>query len=206
MRELWTLFSVFFRIGLFTVGGGGYAMLPMLRREIVERYGWLTDADLLNIYAIGQSTPGVIAVNTATFVGYRRRGICGSLAATAGIVTPSLLIISLISIFFAEFREIELVARAFAGIRIAITVLLIYIVAGMFKKAAPDIFSLLVLLLSFFLVAAGVVPVVWAILGGGVAGMLYYPLRDRTRAARATSETGESATAESSANKPEDGA
>lgn len=206
MRELWTLFSVFFRIGLFTVGGGGYAMLPMLRREIVERYGWLSDPDLLNIYAIGQSTPGVIAVNTATFVGYRRRGICGSLAATAGIVVPSLLVISLISVFFAEFREIELVARAFAGIRIAITVLLIYIVAGMFKKAAPDIFSLLVLLLAFFLVAAGIVPVVWAILGGGVAGMLYYPLRDRTRAARATSETGESATAEASADKPEDGA
>lgn len=203
MRELWTLFSVFFRIGLFTVGGGGYAMLPMLRREIVERYGWLTDADLLNIYAIGQSTPGVIAVNTATFVGYRRRGICGSLAATAGIVTPSLLIISLISIFFAEFREIELVARAFAGIRIAVAVMLIYIVAGLFKKAAPDIFSLLVLLLAFLLVAAGILPVVWTILGGGVAGMLYYPLREQMRAAKLRDT--DSAAGKSS-DKPEDGA
>jgi len=95
MRQLWELFVSFFKIGLFTFGGG-YAMLPMLQREIVDHHKWVTEEDVLDYYAIGQCTPGVIAVNTATFVGTKLRGWIGGLVATAAVVTPSVIIISVI--------------------------------------------------------------------------------------------------------------
>ncbi|MBR4132704.1 MAG: chromate transporter, partial [Oscillospiraceae bacterium] len=93
MKKYWELFVSFFKVGLLTFGGG-YAMLPMLQREVVEKRGWITEEQILDCYAIGQCTPGVIAVNTATFVGFRQAGVLGAAAATVGVVAPSLLIIS----------------------------------------------------------------------------------------------------------------
>ena len=119
MKELWELYAAFFRIGICTFGGG-YAMLPMLEREIVNKHGWATMEDLLNYFAIGQCTPGIIAVNTATFVGHKHRGVSGGIAATLGVVSPSVVIITIIAAVLSRFMDNEYVGYAFAGIRIAV--------------------------------------------------------------------------------------
>ena len=95
MKTLWELFSTWFKMGAFTFGGG-YAMLPMIQREVIEKHHWVTEDDIMDYYAIGQVTPGIIAVNTATFVGYDVAGIIGGIVATLGVITPSLIIISII--------------------------------------------------------------------------------------------------------------
>ena len=133
MKKLRTFFMAFFRIGLFTFGGG-YAILPMLEREIVEKYGWATREELLDYFAIGQCTPGVIAVNTATLVGYKMRGVWGAIAATAGVVTPSLIIITIIAAVLSNFADTPAVIHAFAGIRVAVSALLASAVYKLFKS------------------------------------------------------------------------
>lgn len=138
IRELLNLFTIFFKIGLFSIGGG-YVMLPMLRREMVEDRHWLSDEELIDYYAIAQATPGIIAINTATFVGYKRRGIPGALASTAGMVTPSLIIITLIALFFAQFQENPLVQRAFRGIRVAVALLLSFTVWSLIRKTVHNL-------------------------------------------------------------------
>ncbi|MCP5515296.1 MAG: chromate transporter [Spirochaetales bacterium] len=148
MKNLIQLFTIFFRIGLFSIGGG-YVMLPMLKEEVVNKRKWLTDEEILDFYAIGQATPGIIAVNTATFVGYSQKGIAGSLSATAGIVAPSIIIITLISAFFTEFREVLIIQKAFAGIRVAVSVLLLFIVAGLIKKGAKYKTGVVIILAAF---------------------------------------------------------
>ena len=152
IRELLNLFTIFFKIGLFSIGGG-YVMLPMLRREMVEDRHWLSDEELIDYYAIAQATPGIIAINTATFVGYKRRGIPGALASTAGMVTPSLIIITLIALFFAQFQENPLVQRAFRGIRVAVAVLLSFTVWSLIRKTVHN-------LLGGILCGAGFVSIV----------------------------------------------
>ena len=122
MKEYWKLLVSFFKVGIMTFGGG-YAMLPMLQREVVERRGWITEDEVLDCYAIGQCTPGVIAVNTATYVGYRRRGVPGAIAATVGIVLPSLIIITIIASVLRNFADYPAVVHAFAGIRVAVAAL-----------------------------------------------------------------------------------
>ena len=123
MQLLWDLFRTFFVIGALTFGGG-YAMLPMLEREIVNKHKWGTQEELLNYFAIGQCTPGVIAVNTATFVGYKKKGILGGIAATLGVITPSLIIITVIAMVLENFMDIVWVQHAFAGIRVAVCALI----------------------------------------------------------------------------------
>ena len=122
MRELWELFWTFAKIGVVTFGGG-LSMLPVLQREIVEKRAWASEDELLDYYAIGQCTPGVIAVNTATFVGNKRKGISGGIVATLGLVFPSLIIITLIAAFLRNISELEAVQNAFAGIRACVCVL-----------------------------------------------------------------------------------
>ena len=117
MKELWDMFWTFARIGGLTFGGG-YAMLPMLQREVVERQHWATEEELADYYAIGQCTPGVIAVNTATFVGYRQAGIVGGIFATMGVIFPSLVIITVIAAFLTNFADLKVIQYAFEGIRV----------------------------------------------------------------------------------------
>ena len=133
MKELARLFAAFFKVGLFTFGGG-YAMLPILRREVVDRYQWVTDEELLDCYAIGQCTPGVIAVNTATYVGFQKRGALGSVLATVAVVLPSLIIISVIALFLRGFASNPYVGYAFAGIRVAVGVLVLDAVIKLYQK------------------------------------------------------------------------
>jgi len=119
----WQLFAVFFRIGSFTIGGG-YAMIPLIRKEVVDRKKWIGEKEFVDMLAMAQSAPGMIAVNTAIFVGYKVKGFRGSLATTLGSVIPAFVIILLIAMFFGEFRKNETVASVFTGIRPAVVALI----------------------------------------------------------------------------------
>lgn len=140
MKELFKLFLTFARIGALTFGGG-YAMLPMLQREVVEKNKWATEEELMDYYAIGQCTPGVIAVNTATFIGRSQKGTWGAIFATAGIVFPSFVIISVIATVLRSFSDIAAVKYAFAGIRVCVCVLIFNAVIKLMKKSVPDIIA-----------------------------------------------------------------
>ncbi|WP_434309450.1 chromate transporter [Hominifimenecus sp. rT4P-3] len=177
MKELWILFFTFARIGGLTFGGG-YAMLPMLQKEIVEKYGWATEEELMDYYAIGQCTPGIIAVNVATFVGYKKKKLLGALFATYGVVFPSLVIITIIAAFISNFSDLALVQNAFSGIQVCVCVLVLNAVLKLRKKSVIDIptaliFAAVALLSVFtnlspvlFVIGAGVIGVILKSLGG----------------------------------------
>ena len=137
MKELWELFATFCKIGAFTFGGG-YAMLPMIQKEIVDEKKWATEEEVIDYFAIGQCTPGVIAVNTATFIGYNRKGILGGVVATLGVITPSVIIIIIIAAFIRNFMHIQWVQHAFAGIRVAVTVLILNAIIKMWKTGVKN--------------------------------------------------------------------
>ena len=137
MPLLLDLFITFVRIGICTFGGG-YAMLPMLQRELVDKKGWTTEEELLDYFAIGQCTPGIIAVNTATFVGYKVKKVSGGITATFGVVAPSVIIITIIAAVLSSFADIPAVRNAFAGIRVAVCVLIINSVVKLLKKSVVD--------------------------------------------------------------------
>ena len=163
MNELAQLFAAFFKVGLFTFGGG-YAMLPILRREVVEKAHWVTDEELLDCYAIGQCTPGVIAVNTATYVGFQKGSALGSALATLAVVLPSLIIISVIALFLRGFASNPWVVSAFAGIRVAVGVLVLDAVIKLYKKGVKGALANGIFAASFLAsVLFGLSPV-WIIL------------------------------------------
>ena len=137
MKLLLELFAAFARVGVMTFGGG-YAMIPMLEREIVERHGWASSEELMDYYAVGQCTPGVIAVNTATFIGYKLAGAVGGVVASLGVVFPSLVIITVIAGILTNFADLPAVGSAFAAIRVCVCVLIFNAVVKLWKKAVPD--------------------------------------------------------------------
>ena len=137
MKELMDLFIAFARVGALTFGGG-YAMLPILQREIVEKNNWASDEELMDYYAIGQCTPGVIAVNTATFIGQKNKGIIGGIMATLGVVMPSLIIITAIAAFISNFSDLAIVKNAFAGVRVCVCVLIFNAVVKLWKSSVVD--------------------------------------------------------------------
>ncbi len=143
MKELFSLFFTFAKVGVMTFGGG-YAMLPILQREVADKKGWATDEELMDYFAIGQCTPGVIAVNTATFIGQKTKGVIGGIVATLGVVFPSLIIISLLAGVIEAFSHLEWVQHAFGGVRICVCVLIINAVVKLFKKAIVDRKTLLI--------------------------------------------------------------
>ena len=152
MKKLWQIFVSFFRIGAFTFGGG-YAMIPLIQNEAVEKRKWVTDEDILDIVAIAESTPGPIAINSATFVGYRAAGVLGSACATLGVVLPSFVIILLISYVLREFQEIKAVQYAFNGIRAGVLALLCKALWNMYKKSPKGWVGYTVMAGSFILAA-----------------------------------------------------
>lgn len=159
------MFTTFAKIGAFTFGGG-YAMLPMLQSEVVEKKKWATDDELLDYFAVGQCTPGVIAVNTASFIGYYQKGILGSIIATAGVVFPSVVIIMLIASLLSNFADLPIVQHALSGIRIAVCVLILKAVIKMFKSGVKDIFGIIIfglaLLCSYFSLLPTIIIVILA--------------------------------------------
>lgn len=146
MHVLLDLFWTFARIGVMTFGGG-YAMLPMLQREVVDNKHWATEEEIMDYFAIGQCTPGVIAVNTATFIGQKEKGIAGGIVASIGIVFPSLVIISLLAGVIEAFSHLVWVQHAFGGVRVCVCVLILNAVVKLYKKAVMDKVTLTIFLL-----------------------------------------------------------
>jgi chromate transporter len=169
--SLWALFITFAKIGAITFGGG-LAMLPILQRELVDNRQWTTEEELTDYYAIGQCTPGIIAVNTATFIGQKHRGVAGGIAATAGMVFPSLVIITFIAAFLRNFADNPYVLNAFAGIRVCVTILIARSAIKIAKKSVKDRYTVVLFLLVFAgALLLDVTPVVFVILAA-VAGLL----------------------------------
>lgn len=169
-KKTWELFWTFFKIGAFTFGGG-YAMIPLIQKETVEKRKWITDDDILNIVAIAESTPGPIAINMATFVGYKTSGVIGALSATLGTILPSFMIISVISYALKEFQSIKAVGYAFYGIRAGVLALIIKALVNMYKKIDKNIFSYLIIIFAFVSVAFFDVNVLLIILICAISGI-----------------------------------
>ena len=180
LKRLWQLFSVFFKVGICTFGGG-IAMLPILERELGDKRGWTTSDELLDYFAIGQSTPGIIAVNVATFVGYKQAGVLGGLVATCGMVAPSLIIITVIARFISNFSSIVWVQKALTGINVAVASLLTYAVVNFAKKSVKSLLGVLLFLLSFAAIFVFKVSTVWIIIGGCAVGVVIAGIRGDLR-------------------------
>lgn len=178
MRMLWKLFWAFAKIGVMTFGGG-YAMLPMLQREIVENKGWATEEELMDYFAIGQCTPGVIAVNTATFIGQKKKGIVGGIVASLGVAFPSMVIISLLAGVIEAYSHLAWVQHAFGGVRVCVCVLILNAVVKLYRKAVLDkatfVIFLLVALGSFL---TSMSPVVY-VLAAAVVGLILKSIEGR---------------------------
>ena len=171
MSELLQMYILFFRMGAVTFGGG-YAMLPILQREVVEKRGWASNEELMDYYAIGQCTPGIIAVNTATFIGQKCGGVAGGILATLGVVFPSLVIISVLAGLITNFAHLAWVKNAFAGIQVCVCVLIFNAVMKLLKKSVVDkrtaVIFLLVLAGGLFLKLSPV----WFVISAALAGIL----------------------------------
>ena len=186
MKDLWELYWAYLKIGLINFGGG-YAMLPLLERELVNKKGWTTLAELRDYFAIGQCTPGLIALNVSTFIGQKRKGAAGALAAMAGFLTGPILIILLIAAFLQNFAQLEIIQHAFAGIRVCVCVLILQAVMRLWKSSVVDVFTFVLYLIIFSLSAfSGLLPVkipaaVLVILAG-IAGLTASLLKNRNNA------------------------
>lgn len=178
MNPILDLFLTFARIGVCTFGGG-YAMLPILQLEVVEKRNWATEDELMDYYAIGQCTPGVIAVNTATFIGYKHHGLLGAICATAGVVFPSLVIITIIAAFIQQFAHMPVVQDAFSGMRIAVCALVLQSVWKLAKKSVIDLPTVIILLATFVAVAFFSISPIVMVIAAGAAGILLGLLRRR---------------------------
>jgi len=167
-----TLFKTFFKIGLFTFGGG-YAMIPLIQNEVVNNHKWLKDEDILDIIAIAESTPGPIAINSATFVGYKVAGFWGALFATLGVVLPSFIIIFALSFILQKFEDNKYVQYAFTGIRAAVLFLVGKALISMYRQCPKNIFSYAVMIIAFVLSYILDVNVLIIIVLAAVAGLTY---------------------------------
>ena len=172
MNILLDLFLTYAKIGAVTFGGG-YSMLPMFEREVVNKKGWCTYEELMDYFALSRCTPGVIAVNNSTFVGYKQKGVAGAACATLGVICPSIAIILVLAFFIGNFSEYEVVQHAFAGIRVAVVVLVGVIAARLFKFAVKNIFGLILCLAVFILALLTNLSPVWFVLGALILGVLY---------------------------------
>lgn len=170
MKELLDLFLLFAKIGSTTFGGG-YAMLPVIQKELVEKRGWATDEELMDYLAIGQCTPGLIAINTATFIGEKRKGVIGGIVATLGFVTPALIIIMIVAALLQNFADYPAVQNAFAGIRVCVCVLILNAVLKLWKKSVTDKITLLIFAAVFLLTVFTAVSPAVLVIVSGVAGI-----------------------------------
>ena len=178
-NKVLSLFMTFFKIGAFTFGGG-YAMIPMIQKETVENKKWLSDDDILDIVAIAETTPGPIAINAATFVGYKTAGAAGAVAATIGVVLPSFIIISLVALLYTAFKDNQTVKNAFWGIRIGVLALIGKALVTMFKQCRKNVVTYVIMLAAFAAVAFFDVNVLLVIAGSAAAGLVYSEIMRRS--------------------------
>lgn len=178
LKRCWVLFVTFFKIGAFTFGGG-YAMIPLIQKEVVESKGWMNDSDILDIIAIAESTPGPIAINSATFVGYKVAGVLGSACATFGVVLPSFVVISLISLVLRQFSEFEAVKFAFRGIRAGVLALIFKALVSMYKQCPKYLYSYVLMALALICSAIFNINAIYIIIGCGIFGLICSLIADR---------------------------
>ena len=194
MNEYLDLYTTFVKIGCVTFGGG-YAMLPILERELVDKRHWTTMDDLRDYFSIGQCTPGIIALNVSTFIGEKKKGVPGALLATTGFLTGPIIIILIIATFLTNFADQPIVQHAFAGIRVCVCVLIVQAVLRLWKKSVVDGFTLFLYLAIFVLNAfSGVMPVrvpaAVLVIIAGVTGVLISMHNRKAGAAKADNESG----------------
>lgn len=183
-KTLLTLLLTFFKIGLFTFGGG-YAMIPIIEDTCVERKKWITHEEMMDITVIAESTPGPIAVNCATYVGYKTAGLAGAIMATLGVVTPSFIIIYIISLFLDNFLQITVIANAFKGIKIAVGILIFDAALKMMKKMPKTLLSRIILICTAIIMLAINIfslklSTVTLMLTAGIIGLIVFCIRNRT--------------------------
>ena len=178
LKLVFTLFLTFAKIGAFTFGGG-YAMIPLIEKEVIEKKKWISEDILLEVIAIAESTPGPIAINSATFIGNRVAGFWGSFAATFGVVLPSFLIIFCLSFILRQFTQFEPVGFAFEGIRVGVLALMIKALVGMYKKAPKGVLSYIIMGLGLILSAFTEIDAVFIIIGAGIAGIISSLIADK---------------------------
>ena len=178
MKIYWELICAFMRIGAFTFGGG-YAMLPLIQKEIVDKKRWATEEEIMDYYAVSQCTPGIIMVNTATFIGYYLKGIPGAIVATLSVVTPSIIIITLIASILTTYSSLAIVQHALAGIRIAVCVLVLNAVIKLWKNGIKDAYGIIVFAFVLAVVSFTSISTVIIVILSAVAGLIYTTLKQR---------------------------
>lgn len=178
MKIYWELICAFMRIGAFTFGGG-YAMLPLIQKEIVDKKHWATEEEIMDYYAVSQCTPGIIMVNTATFIGYYLKGIPGAIVATLSVVTPSIIIITLIASILTTYSSLAIVQHALAGIRVAVCVLVLNAVIKLWKNGIKDAYGIIVFAFVLAAVSFTSISTVIIVILSAVAGLIYTTLKQR---------------------------
>ena len=178
MKTLIDLFFTFCRIGGLTFGGG-YAMLPIIQKEIVEEKKWATEEEVLDYYAVGQCTPGIIAVNTATFIGYKVHGIIGAIVATLGVVFPSLIIITIIAALLKNFANYSIVQHAFSGIRVVVIALIVSAILKLAKTSIKNSTTLIIAVIAFILVAFVNLSPIYIVIAAACIGLILKFIRGR---------------------------
>ena len=177
LKKLFSLFLTFAKIGGITFGGG-LTMLPLLTREIVQKKKWATEEELLDYYAVGQCTPGIIAVNTATFIGYYQAGVLGGIFATLGMVTPSIIIITIVASVLQSFMEYPIVASALTGINAIVCALLSHTVITLGRKSLVNVISVVLFILGLIACFVfDITPILLVIIGGFV-GVVYSKIKE----------------------------
>ena len=180
IRQFVELYLAFAKIGAFTFGGG-LAMMPIMQRELIEKRGWLTEEELIDYFAIGQSTPGIIAVNVATFVGYKRLGWFGGIIGTIGVVTPSWVIIMLLAGAISSVDKFPVAHKALHGINVAVAALLTSVIVKFSKKTIKSLWNAFFMLLAFVLIYFFKVQSVWIIIASLVTGSLLTLYKQKMR-------------------------
>jgi chromate transporter len=173
MREFLDLFLTFLKMGCLTFGGG-YALLPVLEREVIKKKQWLTMSEAMDYYTVAQVTPGVIAVNVSTFIGYKRKGVAGGIAATLGFILPGAALVTAAAVFLGRFAELPPVKSAFVGIRVAVGALILDTVVKLCRGVFRDRTALVIFILAFALSAAASANPILLIVAAGVAGFFLY--------------------------------
>ena len=178
MKKLLQLYWIFFKLGIVNFGGG-YALLPLLQKELVENYKWATDEEVIDYYAIGQCTPGAIAVNVSTFIGYKVKGVLGGIAATLGFISPAFLIIFVIATILSNFSDIPQVQSAFKAIRVCVFVLILSAILKLRKKSVFDIVTIITSALVFVFATFTDIPLFVFVVIAGALGIIYNIIKQK---------------------------
>ena len=195
LKRFFDLYFTFVKIGTFTIGGG-LAMMPMMQKELIDKKHWMTEEDLIDYYAVGQSTPGMIAVNVSTFVGYNQLGILGGIVATLGMVSPSIIIITILAGLINSIDEYPMVQKALRGINVAVAALFTSVIVKFVKKTIKKPLHVLLMLISFTLVYFFKVQSFWIILAAILCGVVITSVNIRKAAKEKTVEAAASETSE----------